>query len=414
MLNSSTRQAIKIMGKGGDSLLLIILFAMGSIFFLPSKVIDLREQEMLFPLIGIALYLAGNIFFKVNKAVGIAFAFTIIYALCAFTPEGYRFLLVLTMFAYLYQTIALNYDTILKRSTLIMNMLCILALLNVFWIVLQVNGIYIFFKPLNTASLETGFFSNRNEVSIFLAACLPFFFRRWWHIGIIPILTGIVLAKTLNGLIGAIIIMAIYGIILNVRFGLSRKTLTICIAGFLVLSAGAYTKYVHGGGIEARASAFKKAAELIYEKPLFGWGVNQGQYVIPLYLNGDRQDVRYLKWAYNRVIYHEDFKRLYIANPVRHKTDDRMWIRLHNDYLQWTVDMGIIGLIGLLWIVISHGLAFARTHKKETIIGLAAICLLWTANAFFTFQIGRFAFLMVFFLACIQGAYLLQKRRIET
>lgn len=402
------------MGKGGDSLLLIVLFIMGSVFFLPSKVIDLREQEMLFPLIGIALYLAGNIFFKVNRAVGIAFAFTVIYALCAFTPEGYRFLLILTMFAYFYQAIVLNYAAIAKHKTLITNMLCILALLNVVWIILQVNGIYIFFKPLNTASLETGFFSNRNEVSIFLAACLPFFFRRWWHIGIIPILTGLVLAKTLNGLVGAIIVLAIYGVILNVRLGLSRKTLTVCIACFLILSAGAYVKYVHGGGIEARASAFKKAAELVYDKPLFGWGVNQGQYVIPLYLNGNKQQPQYLSWAYKRVIYHEDFKRVYLANPERHNTDDRQWIRLHNDYLQWTIETGIAGLICLLLIITSHLLAYIKTKGRDMIGGLAVVCLLWTANAFFTFQIGRFAFLTVFFLACIQGAYLLQKRRTET
>jgi O-antigen ligase len=88
-----------------------------------------------------------------------------------------------------------------------------------------------------------------------------------------------------------------------------------------------------------------------------------------------------------------------------------MWIRLHNDYLQWTVDTGIIGILGLLWIAISHSISFIRTHKKETIMGLAAVCLLWTANAFFTFQIGRFAFLMVFAMAYIQGGYLAQIRR---
>jgi hypothetical protein len=404
------------MGKGGDSLSLIVLFVAGCIFWLPSKVFDLREQEMLFPLIGIALYLAWSIFCKVNKAVGAVFTFTIIYTLCTFTPEGYRFILVLTMFAYLYQAIALNYETIAKHKTLIFNLLCIFALLNVLWIILQVNGIFLFFKPKDGLTLETGFFSNRNEVSIFLAACLPFFFRKWWNLGIVPVLAGLVMAKTLNGMIGAIMVLAIYGIILNVRYGLGRKTLILCIAGFMTLSAGAYIKYVHGGGIEARASAFKKAAELVYEKPLFGWGVNQGQFVIPLYLNGNKQQPQYLAWAYKRVIYHEDFKRVYLANPERHKTDDRMWIRLHNDYLQWTVDTGIIGLLGLLWIAISHGLSFVRTHKKETIVpvGLAAVCLLWTANAFFTFQIGRFAFLMVFCIACIQGGYLAQIRRNAT
>lgn len=403
------------MGKGGDSLPLIILFIVGCIFFLPSKVIDLREQEMLFPLVGIIMYLAWSIYHRVNRAVGITIAFIVVYALFTFTPTGYRFIIMVSVFSFLYYAVAMHYEEISRHKTLIMNILCIVALLNVVWIILQVNGIFIFFKPINDIpTIETGFFANRNEVSVFLACCLPFFFRRWWHLGIIPILAGLVLAKTLNGLIGAIIIMAIYGIILNVRLGLSRKTLTVCIAGFLIISAGAYTKYVHGGGIEARASAFKKAAELIYEKPLFGWGVNQGQYVIPLYLNGDRQDVRYVKWAYDKVIYHEDFKRLYLANPERHKTDNRMWIRLHNDYEQWAIETGIVGLLCLLLIIVSHLYAYIKTKGRDMIAGLAILCLLWTANAFFTFQIGRFAFLTVFFLACIQGAYLLQKRRNES
>jgi hypothetical protein len=251
------------MGRGGDSLSLIILFIAGCIFWLPSKVIDLREQEMLFPLIGIALYIAWTIFYKVNKAVGAVLAFTVIYALCTFTPEGYRFLLFLIVFAYLYQAVALNYEAIAKHKTLIFNLLCIFALLNVLWIILQVNGIYLFFKPKEGLTLETGFFANRNEVSVFLACCLPFFFRKWWNLGIIPILVGLVMAKTLNGMVGAIIVLAIYGIVLNVRYKLERKTLVLAISCFMILSAGAYIKYVHGGGIEARASAFKKASELI-------------------------------------------------------------------------------------------------------------------------------------------------------
>jgi len=389
---------------------------MGCIFFLPSRVIDLREQEMLFPLIGIGLYLAGSIFFKINKAVGAVYAFTIIYSLCTFTPEGYRFLLILTMFICLYHAVVLNYEEIARHKTLIFNLLCIFALLNVLWIILQVNGIFIFFKPIkDIPTIETGFFANRNEVSIFLAACLPFFFRKWWSIGIIPVLAGLVMAKTLNGMVGAIIVLAIYGIVLNIRYGIERKTLILAMSAFMVISAGAYIKYVHGGGVEARASAFKKAAELVYDKPLLGWGVNQGQFVIPLYLNGNRQVPQYLTWAYKRVIYHDDFKRVYLANPERHKTDDRMWIRLHNDPLQWTVETGIIGLLGLLWIVISHAKSFIKNKKRDVLFGLAVLCLLWTANAFFTFQIGRFAFLTVFAMAYIQGGYLYERnqRRIE-
>lgn len=400
----------KIRGSGETRFSLIVLFIMGCIFWLPSGVINLREQEMLFPLIGIGLYLSGSIFFRVDKVVGTVLAFIIVYTLVTFTPDGYRFFFTIILFAYLYQAVALNYEEIVRHKALIYNLLCIFALLNVLWLILQFNGIYVFFKPRpGTGTFETGFFANRNEVSVFLACCLPFFFRRYWHIGIIPVLVGLVIAQTVNGLIGAVIVLSVYGLIVGVRRGYSKKMLITAVVILAVASTGAYMKFIHGGGIDARLSAFSKASELVREKPLLGWGISQSQYVVPLYLNADRQKPQYLAYAFKKVIYKDDFKRVYLDNPVRHMTDDKMWIRLHNDYLQWTIDTGLIGLIGLILIIISHAWAFLRTIKNNLIVALSVLCLLWTANAFFTFQIGRFSFLMVFFLALIQGAYMYQR-----
>jgi O-antigen ligase len=398
-------------GSGETRFSLIILFVMGCIFWLPSGVINLREQEMIFPLVGIALYLSMSIFFRINKAVGLLMAFTIVYTLVTFTPDAYKFFFMVILFAYLYQTVVLNYDEIIKHKALIYNLLCIFALLNVLWLILQLNGVYIFFRPkMGAGTFETGFFANRNEVSVFLAVCLPFFFRRWWHLGIIPVLVGLGIAQTVNGLIGAVLVLAIYGLILGIKKGYSKKMLITAVAVLMVVAVGSYMKFIHGGGIDARVSAFSKASELVKEKPLLGWGVNQGQFAIPLYLNGDRQDPRYIAYAYKKVIFKDDFKRIYLDNPIRHTIDDTTWNRLHNDYLQWTIDTGLIGLACLLLVIASHVVAFCRTRKRDVLIGLSVLCLLWTANAFFTFQIGRFAFLMVFFLALIQGAYMKSRR----
>jgi len=384
---------------------------MGCIFWLPSGVINLREQEMLFPIIGIGLFLALNIFFRVNRAVGAVLAFVIVYTLCTFTPDGYRFFFTVILFAYLYQSVALNHDRIIEHKTLIFNLLCIFALLNVLWLILQANGVFIFFKPKNvTDTLETGFFSNRNEVSVFLACCLPFFFRRWWHLGIVPVLVGLYLASTVNGIIGASLVMALYGLIVGIKKGYSKKWLILGAIILTVAAVASYMTYVRTGGIGPRVKVAMKTLELVKEKPLLGWGVNQSKYVVPLYLNGDRQQPRYIAWAYGKVVYKDDFKRLYLANPERYTGDNQKWVQLHNDYLQWTIDTGIIGLVGLLLIVVSHAVAFIRTRRRDLITGLSVLCLLWTANAFFTFQIGRFSFLMVFFLALIQGAYLTQRR----
>ncbi|MHB8110508.1 MAG: O-antigen ligase family protein [Syntrophorhabdaceae bacterium] len=397
-------------GRGKTPLSLIFLFVFGCIFWLPSGAINLRSQEMLFPLVGIALYLALNIFSRVSKAVGCLLAFVIVYTLCTFTPDAYHFLMMVLVFAYFYQAIALNYEEIIKHRTLISNLLCGFTLLNVLWLILQANGIHIFFKPKIGISINTGFFSNSNEVSVFLAACLPFFFRRWWHLGIIPVFAGLVLAQTTNGLIGAVIVMALYGLILGNKKGYSKKWLIIGAIVLSVASVSAYMAFVHSGAVNERAAAFSKASELIKEKPLLGWGINQGKFVIPLYLNGDRQDPHYVAQAYGRVLYQEEFKRAYLANPVRYTGDGHKWSALHNEYLQWTIDTGIAGLIGLLLVIASHAIAFFRARRRDLLTGLSVLCLLWTANAFFTFQIGRFSFLAVFFLALIQGAYLTQRR----
>jgi O-antigen ligase len=167
--------------------------------------------------------------------------------------------------------------------------------------------------------------------------------------------------------------------------------------------------FVRTGGIGPRVKVAMKTLELVNEKPLLGWGVNQSKYVAHLYLNGDRQDPRYLMRAYGKVIYKDDFQRLYLANPERYQGTQK-WVQLHNDYLQFAVDTGIVGLASLVLIVVSHAVAFIRTRRRDLLTGLSVLCLLWTANAFFTFQIGRFSFLMVFFLALIQGAYLTQRR----
>lgn len=401
---------MNIGGSGETRFSLILLFVMGCIFWLPSGVINLRIQEMLFPIIGIGLYLAGSIFFRVNKAVGLLLAFTIIYALFAFTPDAYHFIFMVLVFAYLYESVALRYEQIIRHRTLIFNIICVIVLLNVLWLILQANGVYWFFKPKPGTTIETGFFSNRNEVSVFLAACLPFFFRRYWHLGIIPVIIGLVLAQTCNGLIGAVIVLVIYGLVLGFRYGYNKTLLITSAIVFSLVAVTSYTTIVHKGAVSQRIEAFTKAAEIVKEKPLFGWGVNQGKHVISLYLNGDRQNPRYVKWAYGRVVHFESFKKVYLANPKRYTGDNGTWIRLHNEYLQWTIDTGLIGLACLLLVIASHVVAFCRTRKRDLIIGLSVLCLLWTANAFFTFQIGRFSFLMVFFLALIQGAYMKSRR----
>lgn len=407
-------------------LLLVVVFSLGLIICLPSGVINLREQETIFPLIGIALFLACLIFRNPNpdhprigggaagKIVGLSLVFVVIHIISIFTPDSYRLLLIIALYGFLYYAVVTNYAEIQENKNLIYNLICIFALLNVLWLALQVNKIYIIFYPTSYfrdggQAIQTGFFANRNEVSVYLAASLPFFFRGKWHYGIIPVLAGLVAAQTTTGAIGAVIVLAVYGIILLHRKGWKIKWIVLPGLIFSIVAISAYMKFVHQGGYGGRLSAYQKSLELVEEKPLWGWGITQGKYVIPLYLNGDRQKARYLVYAYKHVVYHLDFKNVYLKNPIRHKTDEVIWTHLHNDPIQWAVEAGLIGLALALAVIIAHAFAFFRTKRWDLCAGLSLLVLLWSCNAFFTFQIGRFSFLAVFLLAMIQGRYLFEK-----
>lgn len=385
---------------------------MGCIFWLPSGVVNLREQESIFPLLGIALFVAGLTGRYVNGPVGFLLAFVVVYGLFTFTPGGYQFILVATAYAALYFIVATIYGSVVKYRTLVFNVLCVFALLNVLWIVLQSLGIHIFFIPKPGAeTFESGFFANRNEVSLFLACTMPFFFRGKWHWGILAVLAGLVMAKTMNGLVGAALVLAVYGSVLLVRRGLSKQIAALLAALFAASCILAYGAFVHAGGYSSRVQAYWKALELIDHKPLLGWGLNQSRLVVPLYLSGDHMQPVDVARAYRQVLYDGEFRYTFLAQTAR-MNDGKKWTHLHNDYLQWAVETGFIGL-GLLMLVIgSHAVVFFRTRGKDMLVGLSGLCLAWTACAFFTFQIGRFAFLAVMAMALIQGAYLKENGRV--
>ena len=412
-MNFSTRQNInRLIGGGGtlSPLLIVIVLGVGLIGFMPSGVINLREQETIFPIVAMILLGACLIYFKASTPVGLAVVFALFYSLANFTPDNYKFILTLAVFSGAYYVIVTSYSEIERRIPLIFNVVCILALLNVLWLALQVNGIYIFFHPVKSVpEIETGFFANRNEVSVFLAASLPFFFRGRWHYGIIPVLAGLCVAQTTNGIIGAALVLAIYGARIVYYKGWPIFLIAACAVCGVVIAVVSYTTFIHSGAYGARMQAFTKSIELVQEKPFLGWGISQGKYVIPLYLNGDRQDKRYLAYAYSKIVHHQDFKRVYLNHPERYKGGSEQWNYLHNDYLQWTIEAGVLGLFLMLLVIGSHVRAFLKTKKKDIILGLSGLCLLWTANAFFTFQIGRFAFLTVIIMALIQGRYLKEK-----
>ena len=407
-LRSSNGKLLKMVGRGGYPLLLTIILFLGCLFFIPTPAIQLREQESLFPLISIMILLAALI---QNRAAGLFLAYTVFFTLCLFTQGAWGILIGITLYAVLYFLVVAGSERILKHRVLIYNVLCIFGLLNVLWMVLQYYRIFIFTEVLpQFPDHYPGLFANRNEVSIFLAAVLPFFFRKKWAFCIPVILLGLMLAQTNNGVIAAGVVTIGYLGWKAYRKEISRKLIAgVFLAGLLFISAAFY---IHPPNPSLRIKADRKAIELIKARPL-GWGMGQSKYVMSLFFDAWRWERMDTEFFYANVIYKEDLKTAYTKEAQRDKETlvpgmvlGSKMLEVHNDYLQWTIDTGIIGGLLLLCMLISHMISFYKTKEKDIFVFLSLIALLLTANVFFTFQLGRFIFMAVLMAAMIQAQYL--------
>lgn len=384
---------------GASALLLVAVLFVGVMMFLPSGVINLRMQESLFPLVGILAFVCGMILMRVNIAVGIFGFFVTASSVIRFTPDSYAFMILAMFYLSFYYVTAINYDYINDHREILYDVLCLFALINVLWIILQVNGIYLLFVPTIPGSAETGWFANRNESGVFLAMTFPLFFRRKMIVAIIPMVYGLVLAKCTNAAISAVIISGIYLLCI-----VKPKKVALWAIGIVLacsLAAGGYMKYIHKGGYESRLAAYSASMDLIASKPFLGWGIGQSPYVVPLWMNAEKQDVKINESLYRAVYFQQDFRDLYIERHDFKNTFVHLWTHLHNEYLQFAIDAGIVGAILLLSVFGSH--LFIAWRSGEIIPALVIAAAAVSANAFFTFQIGRFLFITVLFAAIIAG-----------
>ena len=382
---------------------------LGTMFFLPSGVINLRIQELIFPIIGITFLLSGMILIYQSWSVGLFGMAMVVMIVAKFIPDSYKFLLAMTFFLIEYHLLVHYSEQIRKRRNLIYNLICVSALISVAWQVLQANGIHILFYLLDPKHY-VGAFANRNETSVFMALALPFFFRRRWCWLIPAIVLGLYLSKTANGVIGACLVTSGWVLL---RFWnhtkLNREKWGLVVIAVLipVVLTGGYMKFVHQGDFDRRIVLFQEVTKLVQDKPLAGWGIGQSQWIIPLYMGMD--NLPFINYALQQTYYPEDLHRMFLAHkdsiPKSTFTSGLAWTELHNDYLQFMVDVGIIGFLFVIIAFIHHLWGYCKTRKPDILCFLSLIAILWSANAFFTFQIGRFTFLAVMFLAFIRSDY---------
>jgi O-antigen ligase len=382
------------------------------VLFLPSSLIDLRIQKSLFPMMGAYLLLCGAVYLFANRPVGLLGGFILFYVLVMFIPDSYTFLLISVFYLAAYLIIVAFYDRLVKPvKERIYDTLCIFALINVAWMVMQHHDIFIIFYPKNGVSLETGWFANRNETAAYLAMATPLFLRGYWHWGLIPMAIGFYLAQCANGVLTVSIVLCIYGVYwLCKAFPKYRMIIPVACIVAAVFTTGTYMTFVHRGGYSERITAYVTSLELVKEKPLFGWGIGQSCRIVPIFLHGEKIKPDVGRGLFKHVYYQKDFARLYGAKHNYNNEFVESWTHLHNDHLQWMIDAGMVGFGLWFMVVLAHFVAAFRTGRFEPLPVMVLLAAMISANAFFTFQIGCFLFIAVLFAGMIQGEYVSQRR----
>ena len=397
--------------------LLVLCLVLAVMGFMPNDVFDLRKLESFFPLLAISFFLCSLVYRYASKSTGFFGASVILMILYRFMPDSYALMILLTFYMVLYFGIVFIYPKIAEREGVIFHCFRIFALLNAAWIVMQALNFYLIFYPL-AGTIRSGVFANNNEAGIFGAMMVGFFFRGKWWWGVPIIACGIYLSNCTNAVIATAFVSIIYIIYLlihhrkvRLRFLIIGVIIAIPTIVALAIAPMAYNKNVHEGGYEVRIDTLKSVIQVIKEKPLLGWGIGQSPYIVSLFINGEKQRREYVIGAYSAMYHQEDFRQLYQKHHNYKNAVPGVWQQVHNDFAQWVVDAGLIGLAALLLVMIAHAVAFLKTKSGEIMPALCIIAALVSANAFFTFQIGRFTFIAVLCLGLIQGRYLTESKK---
>ncbi len=197
-----------------------------------------------------------------------------------------------------------------ENIRLLMNVICIIALVNVAFIALQEMGL----DPVFTSHADpTGLCGNPNFANILLAFSVPAFLRPKWTAGLIAVVAGLIATTTSTGTIsaavGVIFYLSFYGLF---WFGFMGATVFV----------GMYLIFVDGFGLE-RFPVWQIAIDKYSEHWITGWGLGRWKAV---------------------------FNRPIVTGTV--------WLTPHNEYIQGLFELGV----GFPVLVLGY---FANILKKS-------------------------------------------------
>nr|NQU93789.1 O-antigen ligase family protein [Bacteroidota bacterium] len=248
--------------------------------------------------------------------------------------------------------------------------------------------------------LVTGIMGHKNQFSAAMMLMLPFLgygiyrFRQFWQalsiICMVMLISLIVLLQTRSvwaGTFISVFITAIFLMVLNKKFNLSKKTkVVMAIAGFVIVSGlmgiflidsnPAENTYIfkiksitnrnYGNNLH-RIKTWQATARMIADHPIAGVGAGN--------------------WMINIPKYYNDRKR---------KIKESNWLRPHNDFLWIYAEKGILGILAFLSIMILTGMMAIKTillnkdrHKQAFALALLSGLIAYNTISFFTFPYER-------------------------
>ncbi len=288
-----------------------------------------------------------------------------------------------------------------NQENVIYDWICIGIIVNTVWQLLQWQGVWWLLLPSSSAYQYTGLMTNTNETSTLIAVCLPAFFRRkrYWFLPF-PLI-GFYLAISIGGIVAAALVGLIYLAINYRRIGY-WLTIAILIMGFVV----GILLFQHKGfdkiaySVTERAGYFSGIMPVVNHR-VFGWGLGQYKYVVPLVKNSHLMIESTQKKFYANIGHKKDAVKIY--NEVyrtRERSEHDVWLEAHNDYLEAWFCFGIVGL-ALFLFALFDSLRIGFKQDSIAFYGflISAVSALW----FFTWQTIPIAIVSVLYLGLIIG-----------
>jgi hypothetical protein len=330
---------------------------------------QMRELFWLSYKAGVIFILSLYIYAEIDKWAG-AFLFLalISHSVPWFVFSGYR--IIITKESYIAFNCVLYsiifYALLIKtdiNDTPILNMMCVIALVNSIALIAQSIGFdpfKIFFVKGNLS--PTGLMANRNEAGALLGICSAAFFRRRWAFLLPVISIGIFLSDSLNGVLSFIVAGFVYICVFNPK---------LFVAGAVIAYTAFFIDSINGNeSISARLYIWKRSiGPTLSNQPFLGFGLGNWKSI-----------------------------NLMVTEAGGYTIPG--WTRVHNSFIQGYVEMGsffvLMAIAYSAWLLrlVVKNIALYRVH----ISALSAIFICMNTNSLFRMNIinGMLVILWVF------------------